>query len=385
MPNFAFLSQGRLHLHREGKPAEIQSRFGDTIRERALASERRHAWKSGGAGSRFMGLWAPRVGESAEDMAISITALAPGNAEGELLYTLETTEICGLLQVNDFGSDEQRLWHSNQTRIRDLARHPSEPRVACAVWEPNGTANIGVMTAEGSRLREVTEGDSLDLSPRWVAGESEVLVYQSAGLGRNRQGHPVAYGPFEIHRLDLTSGDLDTLVASPRHDYLAPRGNADGTLHFIRRPHEDPFKRTWWQVFVDLLLIPFRLLAAIFQFFNVFTMLFTGKPLASRGGAAKGADLKRMMLWGNAVEAEKAMRAAPQEEAPDLVPKTWELIRRTDDGAEAILVRGVIAYDLLPDGSLLYTNGSAIFHRTPDGKTERLLKHHYIEQVIALS
>lgn len=384
MPSFAFLSQGRLHLSRDGKPSEVQSRFAEKIRERALAMEQRHAWKSQGAGARFMGLWAPRIGEGAADMTISITSLAPGGAAGELLYSLETPEICGLLQVEGYGSDEKRLWHSNQTRIRDLARHRSEPRVACAVWEPNGTANIGVMTAEGSRLREVTEGDSLDLAPRWVPGQSEVLVYQSAGLGRDRSGQPVTYGPFEIHELDLATGELDTLASSPRHDFLAPRFDHGGALYYIRRPHVDPFHRSWGRVLLDFILIPWRFLVAVFQFFNFFTMRYTGKPLASQGGAAKGADLKRMMLWGNVVEAEQAMRAAPQEETPDLVPKTWELIRRDPDGSESVVTRGCLSYDLLPDGGVLYSNGSAVFLRHPDGKVERLVRHSYIEQVVLL-
>lgn len=385
MAHFAFLSQGRLHLQRDGKSRELHSKFAEKIRDRALASEQRHAWKSSGAGARFMGLWAPKLNESAADMSIDITSLAPGATAGELLYTLETTDICGLLHIQDYGEEENRLWHSNQTRIRDPARHPSAPRVACAVWEPNGTANIGVMTAEGSQLREMTEGDSLDLAPRWVAGSTDLLVYQSAGLGRDRQGHPVAYGPFEIHQLDLASGALTTLAASARHDFLAPRMDANGVLYFIRRPHEDPFHRPWWRAILDFALIPWRFLTAIFQFFNFFSMRYTGKPLANQGGAAKGADLKRMMLWGNVVEAEKAMRAAPQEESPDLVPKTWELIRQASDGTETTLAKGVLSYDLRPDGSVLYSNGSAIFLRSPDGKTERLLKHQYIDHVVALS
>ncbi len=384
MPSFAFLSLGRLHLSRDAQATEIESKFGDAIRQRALAMEQRHAWKSQGAGARFMGMWAPRMADGAADMTISITSLAPGTVEGELLYTLETPEICGLLQVNGYGDEEKRLWHSNQTRIRDLARHPTEPRMACVVWEPNGTANIGVMTAEGSNLREMTEGDSLDLAPRWVPGKSETLVYQSAGLGRDRSGQPVTYGPFEIHQLDLGTGELETLLSSPLQDFLAPRYSADGALHYIRRPHVDPFQRTWWRVLLDFVLIPWRLLVAIFQFFNFFTMRYTGKPLASQGGAAKSADLKRMMLWGNVVEAEQAMRAAPQEETPDLVPKNWELVRRAPDGVESVIARGVLSYDLLPDGGVLYSNGSAIFTRSAEGKVERLLKHPYIEHVAVL-
>ena len=384
MSNFAFLSLGRLHLVQGGKVSEVTSQFGDRIRERALEMERRHAWKTQGAGARFMGMWAAQApGGSAADMQISITALAPGAEKGEMLYTLETTDICGLLHMKGFGEEENRLWHSNQTRIRELARHPAEPRIACSVWEPDGTANIGVMTAEGSRLREVTEGDSLDLAPRWVPGKNDVLVYQSAGLGRNRQGHPVTYGPFEIHELDLTSGELSTVAADARFDFLAPQRDAEGGLYYIRRPHRDPFRRPWWKSVTDIFLIPFRFIGAIFHYFNFFSMRYTGKPLSEGGSAAKGADLKRMMIFGNLIDAEQQMRAAPKEEAPDLVPKDWELVHVPAAGGERIVARGVLSYDLLADGAVLYSNGSAVFEVMPGGKPERVLKHNFIERIIA--
>ena len=381
--NFAFLTMGRLQVFRDGRLTEVQSRFAEGIRDRALSIERRHAWKKQGAGAQFMGMWAPRMGESAADMEISLTSLARGEERGAFVYTLETADICALLKVNDAGDEEERLWHSNQTRIRDLTRHPAEPRIACAVWEPNGTANIGVMHASGSGLAELTEGDSLDLAPSWARNRPGVLVYQSAGLGRTREGYPVSYSPFEIHQLDTNRGDLDTLAADPRFDFLSPQVDVNGRLHCIRRPHRDPHRRPWWRTLLDVVLIPWRLVVAIFHFFNFFSMRYTGKPLAEGGSAAKGADLKRMMLWGNLIEAEQRMRAAPQDDAPDLVPKDWELVRREPNGELRVLARGVLSFDLLGDGSILYSNGSAVFHYEAGGESARLLKHQYIERVVA--
>jgi hypothetical protein len=85
------------------------------------------------------------------------------------------------------------------------------------------------------------------------------------------------------------------------------------------------------------------------------------------------------------IEAERTMRAAPQEEAPDLVPKDWELVHRTPAGAERVIARGVLSYDLLPDGAVLYSNGSAVFKTAPGGSPERVLKHNFIERIVAWS
>jgi hypothetical protein len=44
----------------------------------------------------------------------------------------------------------------------------------------------------------------------------------------------------------------------------------------------------------------------------------------------------------------------------------------------------VLAYDLAPDGSLVYSNGNAIFLRDPQGKTRRLVVESMIEQLAVL-
>jgi hypothetical protein len=91
-----------------------------------------------------------------------------------------------------------------------------------------------------------------------------------------------------------------------------------------------------------------------------------------------------MELWGNVVEAQNAMRRAKPEETPDLVPSSWELVRRDAAGHETVLAAGVLSYDFLPDGSILYSNGSAIFQRDSSGKVSRLLRAAYIERVVAV-
>lgn len=114
-------------------------------------------------------------------------------------------------------------------------------------------------------------------------------------------------------------------------------------------------------------------------------MRYTSRPLsADSQGARKELDATRMVLWGNVIEAQKAMRKAGPEEAPALVSRTWELVRQETNGTETVLASSVLGYALRADGSILHSNGSAIFLRQPDGKTETLARHHYIEQDIAL-
>jgi hypothetical protein len=86
-----------------------------------------------------------------------------------------------------------------------------------------------------------------------------------------------------------------------------------------------------------------------------------------------------MMIWGNLVRAQRPKTV--EEESADLVPKSWELCRRNPDGATQVLAGGVLAYDVSDDGSVVFTNGNAIFLLPPDGRREHLLTEGMIEQV----
>jgi hypothetical protein len=91
-----------------------------------------------------------------------------------------------------------------------------------------------------------------------------------------------------------------------------------------------------------------------------------------------------MMIWGNLVNAQEALRRARTgDETPSLVPPSWELVRAAGGEAQ-VLARGVLSFDLAPDGSIVYSNGSAIFQLDPGGTPARLLKDALIEHVVAV-
>ena len=380
LPPIAYLAGGKIRLKLEGESSRtIESQYGNTIRERSVKAQQRHSWKT--EGSSFLSgsvLW----GKGASDpsaIRITTTSLCRGTAAGQFLYALETDHSCGLLAVDNFGSEERRVWSNNTQRLRHISTH--QGHVACSVEQKFGTANIGVMLADGSGLSEVTEGDSLDTAPRWVPGEKRQIVFQSAGVGRDRDGNFGGLGPFAIQKLDLDSGEMNTLVEDDAYDSLVPQMTADGTLYYIQRPHTTGREFSFPQFIKDFFLFPFRLLFAIFQYLNFFSMIYTGKKLTTAGGAkAREMDLKQMMIWGNMVRATNR----PHTEAPDLVPNSWKLMRKREGDDAQELAASVLSYDVCPDGSIIYTNGSAIFHLAQDGKSTRLLTDDLIEQVAVL-
>ena len=92
--------------------------------------------------------------------------------------------------------------------------------------------------------------------------------------------------------------------------------------------------------------------------------------------------MKEMMIWGNTISAQNA--PGETDDAPDLVPKTWQWMRKRSNYDPEVVAKGVLAYDLAPDGSVVYSNGNAIFVRDAGGKTERVHVERLIEQVTVL-
>jgi hypothetical protein len=381
----AYLAGGKLRVKAgEEPPRTIESQYGQTIRDRAVKAAQRHAWKAQGTGDKFLSgemLWGRAVRDPGA-VRVDITSICGGQPGGQILYSLESDSLCGILAVEGFGVEERRLWNNHAQRLRYLSHHPVQGHLACSLENRFGTANIAVVLGDGSGLREVTEGDSVDTAPRWIPGDSLRLVFQSAGVGRDRDGHFAALAPYAIQELDVDNGDLTTLAEDPQHDLLTPQKTADGALFYIRRPHRAPHHVSIGRFSKDILLFPFRLLYAIVQYLNFFSAIYTGKKLTSVGSARTKQQLDQMMIWGNLVHAAKT--EPDGDGAPDLVPKSWQLVRVRSGGDPETLAKGVLAYDIAPDGSVIFSNGSAIYRLDSNGRQDRLLKDRLIEQVAVL-
>jgi len=162
-------------------------------------------------------------------------------------------------------------------------------------------------------------------------------------------------------------------------------------LLYIRRPYENGVaKLSPFTILKDTVLFPFRMVYAVFQFFNFFSMRYTGKPLTTSrgGGVQREQDLKQMMIWGNLVDAGRELRGADRSdsEAPSVVPASWQLMRRGPDGGAAeTIAKGVLSFDVSASGDVVYSNGSAIYRLAAGArKPERVLKSSLIEQVASL-
>ena len=386
-PAVAFLANGKLFLQRPGgQPGEVESRFAQELIDQAIRSFEKNEWKTRSATGQLMsgrGLLGGPGGGDPTSRRIRFTGLARTNTPGAMLYSLDTEAVGGLFLYDISEEYEQRLFHNQRFRARHLAPHPRRDLVAFSLRSEDGAGNIALVETNGQGLQLVTEGDSLDEAPSWVAGAELKLVFQSAGLGRTQQGHVAGIGPCALQLLDLERGHLETLAEDGKTDFLAPRLAADGTLYYIRRPYQAHRAPRPIHLLRDVVLLPVRLVWALLSYLNFFSTIYSGKPLMSAGGPQReGPDPKQVMLWGRMVDAERAMRAAKAGEPAALVPKDWELVQRNPQGKETVLAESVISFDLSPDGRVVYTNGGAVFRREPDGRRELLCEGKMIEHVV---
>jgi hypothetical protein len=382
-PAVAFLSKRKLHVRKNGVTQIVESEFERTVRERAASIERRHAWKTQGRGAMFMGgLWAGQT-NAWNDVPVLLTGLTAGH-DGALLYSMETDAVSGIFLLDAAGV-ETRLFHTADLRIRHAALHPEGAMLAATAFHQDSMrSNIAVLPVHGTDFSEVTEGDSFDQVPRWVPGTKRRIVFQSAGVGRDAAGRFAGLGPCTIQEFDLDSHDLEEIASETGRDLLQPRQTADGTLYYIRKPYESGIPdASVLGSLKDAALFPFRMARAVFQYFNIFSMMYTGKPLVTNKGAVqRRMDPRQLFIHGNLANAQ--MVQAHEDEAQAVVPSSWELVRRARGGQTEVIAKHVLAFDLAADGGVLYSGGAEITRLGPDGHSDRVLQAELIEQVLAL-
>lgn len=389
--SIAFISAGKLHVSVGGKPPRtIESQFAREMEERMEKARRRHGWK-GDSDERVSNLpgaavWGKQALANAETVRVECSAIARGPNADEVTFALRLGELGGVFDSALADGNERRLMHRAQLRVEEMDRHPRNGTLVYAEVAGGGTIHLAIKRPLDNAGQEITEGDSFDQAPSWVEGEDGRVVYQSAGLGRSQHGHVASVGPFVIHELDLRTGEMTTLLEDADRDLLLPHKRADGSLYFIQRPYEGRTRVHYGKTFLDVLLLPVRLLETLFHWANFMSWIYSGRPLAKAGEVrAAPPDLKRLVLWGRAVEAEKAAREARREGPRELVPSSWQLIRRAADGRETVLGKAVLGYDIASDGAVLFTDGRAIYRAGVEGKAEKILEHFPIEKIVALA
>jgi hypothetical protein len=385
----ACLTNGKLLVLEDGRaPTELESPYAEQIGARERAMVRKNAWKTQGRGAAFMGggrsaLWGG--GAEPELPPARVVGVTRGRVTGELCYAISTGVVSGIFAQKPGTRDEQRLFHNADVQIREVDLSFADEAFTCTVDGKGGTSAIGILADDGKGVRTVTEGDVLDRGPRWMPGGAGEILYASAGVGRTQSGGWAGLSPFSLHRLRLKDGTVEVLVSDAKYDYVAPVPVSESLIYAIRRAYRTAQpKASVLGVLWDLLLAPFRLLYALFQYLSFFSARYTGKSLLTRGPAQqKAADAERMMVWGNLVEVSQDAADATHASETGRETRGYELVRITPKSTE-VVTHGVIAFDVAPNGDLVYSNGKALYRLAPSkGSTpKKLADVERVEQIV---
>jgi hypothetical protein len=381
------IAKGELWLHGVGMaPRQITSAFAREVIERDERSRRNTSWKH--APREQTGvipgntLWGSQQAGPLAPPKFLHAVFGPDAQT--VYYVLRVGEAIGLFRLHLDEDREVRLFHRSGIAVHGLTYNPAQRHLVLSIGSSDGTAQLEVYDEEGTLKGAVTGGDSIDAAPAMLPGTGSALVYQSNGVARHPgHGGVAAVAHATVCRLDYRTGQLDTLADDKQHEFVAPRMAADGTLYAIRRPVEKPAHERAGHALVDALLVPIRLAKAIFGYLNFFSTIYGKEPLRSAGGPRTpelDQDLGRLWLHGRMVELRR-VRDDPQY-AGNLVPRSWELVRRTPGGAWDTVATHVAAFDLRGDGALVYTNGYDLLDWR-QGQVTTLARHELVEAVAA--
>jgi hypothetical protein len=289
----------------------------------------------------------------------------------------------GLFRYNLETKDEMRLFHRQDFDGCGLSCHRPTAQVVISSRNDDKLGKLEIYEEATRRRQRLTDGEGHDSNPAQDPNAPHLVYFQSSGVARDERGFIVAFGPAAINRIDTTTGAMEAIAEDPQWDYLQPKIDAAGNLHYIRRPHGDRDDLSFGQKLKGFVMLPFHIAAAIFGFMEAFTHLF-GKRSLRPAGAAKDMPMARnryATFHDTTIALEKVLDKKGQiDESQHLVPATWELIRRDKHGEETVLASHVVAYDLGANGELLYSDGLRIWQGGPS--PQKLFQGKIVQSVV---
>lgn len=393
--SFYYIANGKLHSYVDGKDTELRSGVLDSYLYKVRDSAGRNEWKYTGEGANFRGAYTPGADAESRVAAVTSRVFCAEKCGDNLIYSLAIDRTTGVYRVPKDGGAEGIVISSGDTAYYDFNIKNGRMTVTSAFA---GESHIGVLTMGSTNCRVYTEGHTWDSRPVWSAIDDNKIYFCCAGLpiedsDAERRSHQPDYsemvtqmfttsapttrrGPSSICLLDISNGTMDELLSDDKYDYTAPQSMPDGSLYYIRKPYaSDNGGGSALGCLGETLMLPIRLLRALFGFLNVFSAKYSGKTLSKTVGA-KNQDEAKLFIDGNLINAEAELRAnrTRGEENPGIIPHSWELRRREANGEDTLIRRGVVAYRVIEEsGDILISNGSAILKRTHDGKEEKMV------------
>lgn len=339
-------------------------------KEYVSESHRNDEWKFGGEGAKFRGDYDVYRARQEKVTAYVNGVLLEGN---NVVYTFTVNNSSGAYRKDytDEKRREEHIYTSSDCEFLSLAQ--GENKYFVTVRRDPITSDIGALSVRETELETFTSGDSRDANPYPSPVDRDLIFFDSAGVGRDAQGNFTGtYAPACLYTLRQTSQEIEEFFGDGKNSYIKPKQAKDGTVYCIKRPNKE---KRGGNPFLEILLIPVRIVQAIASFLQAFVQIFTGKSLTSGGSnPAKGreVDSRKMLVDGNLIEAEKEYKRNQKfkDKEYGFIPLSWKLVKIKDGKAEEV-ESGVCDFSLDGEGGVYYTNGKHVFY-LKEGKKKKI-------------
>lgn len=378
------LSENEILSLENKKQTPVESKRMTKYIETLRHIEQRDEWKTSGKGAKFMGLDQQQQEFDSHNINAYLSGLSTNGSK--MVYSIDVDGMGGLY-LKDFETGDENLIFSNQKLDIGAINCKGDKCVASLGYTAT-ERHIAVFDLTTGNYEEITEGDTCEDYPFFSQADTDKILFSSRGYARNQAGQIMATSPYVIGVYDNKTRELSEVVQSEEFDYLKPKDDSDGNLYYIKRNYKE--KQSTGSIFVDIIMFPVRIVKAIGGFLNVFSMAFGGESLRSNGSKnsakAKQKSQKDIFVEGNMINAEKTMQENDRKsnDFSGVIPHSWQLIKRTSSGEEAVLAKGVMDYFLCDNGDIFYSNGSWVIKLSAkDGKEEPICKVKLANQLLA--
>lgn len=366
-----YITDKTIHRFENGTDHAVPSKRYESFLATLQSIRDTTAWKTSGTGAMFTGTYEDP--QSYERCQVRFSGLAP--VGGELIYALCLEDMGGLYKIlNDDTNSEAFLLAQKDTVFGGIAERNG--KLALTVGTHPKLLHLAVLTLSDNRIREYTDGDTIEESPCW-SHDGRRIYCSTAGYAHGGGAPYSIIGPRSIAVLNPDACTFEEKLTNEKFDFLRPYEDADGNFYCIRQPYQGGEKSNLLE---DILLFPGRIVKAIGGLLNWFSIRYGGESLRSgdlRNGnrRAKQKGEEELFFEGNLIHAAKnAMENERRgDRYPSLMPRDRVLLRISPDGTETILAHGVLDYAIASTGAIFCSNGQYLLQYDADGKNERIL------------
>ncbi len=394
-----FADGEKIGIYENGEKTVLESHYITRYKENALRAKKNREWKK----QSDLMIADEYYFESENESAFlsTVHCVSPTTENKKLVYSFSVGETSGIYYkyTDDKEKTEAHALSSSDCTFSNVILTKSG-KMFGSVQTDSVCSNIVAFKNDGSEYETLTGGDSFDENP-FLDKDGNVL-FNSYAVGRDQNNAFITYLPSQIYQMNPETQEIKELVFDEKFSYIKPMKDGLGNLYCIRKPSEESQGEN---VFLQILLIPVRIVQAIVGFVSAFVACFAKKPLVSGssarsigmgGDAAKnGGDAKKMWVNNHLINVEKELKRNGNKEEYGFIPKSWTLVRIDQDEnggfiGEYELARGVADYCVIEENEkpvLVYTNGKRVFALTEEREkiiVKKLFETDYCVRVNAL-